>query len=144
MRYEVHIPGGVPYFSFVVDYDPYTEELDKTITVTEAMEWAQTVKEALGLTGESHLVDAAIVMGAAPAPPAQQRAPAPQYQPPQQQYDPQSQRPQGPFYCKQCHGPAVIRDTAKPHNNQWPADCQGTCRNPKNTKYALATWVDPD
>lgn len=143
MLYRVHIPGGVPYFSFVVEYDPYTEELDKTITVVEALEWAETVKKALGLTGDSALVDAAVMYGAKPLPPSVSNPPAPT-QP--QQRQPANTVSASGYWCDVCHGPASEPKMQAARGNRdgtksAPVDCLNGCENQNNPRFAKSTWV---
>jgi len=127
MRYEVHIPGGVPYFSFVVDYDPTEEVPDLGITVDTALEWAAEVKKKLGLTGESHMVDAAVTMGAKRVPQAR----PPQATPPQQDN----------YWCKNCNGPAVLGNPVKTKRGPArPIKCDNGCMD---GKWPLTVgWAD--
>jgi hypothetical protein len=65
MKYQVHITTPVQYFKFVVEYDPYTEEIDPVLTVNEAMAWAKANQDALGIE-ESHIAREAVAQGARP------------------------------------------------------------------------------
>lgn len=154
MKYEVHLPPGVPYLSFVVEYDPYTEEVDKVLTMAEALEWAQVVKNSLGIqdTG-SHMADAAQVMGAQVV--ARNSAPNPQVAAPQrntnvapraQAYQPQQNEEfvdhTQQWVCKQCGGPAdqQTRIVNTKFGQKYPVNCR-TCKNDRGYAFTTA-WAD--
>lgn len=132
MKYQVHITTPVQYFKFVVEYDPYTEEIDPVLTVNEAFAWAKANQDALGIE-ESHIAREAVAQGARP-------------------YTPQAPQQQEPAYvdhtlpvCPNNNSHQVKR-ADKPANTRrgpsFPIKCT-VCKDPNNAKWPLTVgWDD--
>src|SRR3989304_5299489 len=138
--YAHRVPWNLPYGYRGVQVSGTLSDEERVDIAFEAVAMETAYRQAYGLpaVGESHLVDEAMRQGAVPAQP--QRAPQ----------SPQQGSPvDGPLFCKQCSGPAAIRPGAKPMKSryapfqmQYPAECQGQCRNPKNPNFPLTTYID--
>lgn len=131
------IPWATPYAYTEIEYtdDPSEQAIDYTALMVDVASAEQAYIESFA-PQERGLVAEAQRQGATPAP----------------QYAPQQGSPvSGPLFCKQCSGPAAIRPGAKPmkskfapYQMQYPAECQGSCRNSKNPNFPLTTYVDAD
>lgn len=141
MKITHRIPWATPYAYTEIEYtdDPHEQAIDYTALMFDVASAEKAYIESFAPQDRS-LVAEAQRQGATPAPQA------PQYQPPQQ-----GSPVDGPLFCKQCSGPAAIRPGAKPMKSryapfqmQYPAECQGQCRNPKNPNFSLTTYVDAD
>lgn len=131
MEYEVHIPVDIPYFSFVVRYDPSLEQIDQTVTVIEALEWAEAYRTAVGSPP----------WGESTAQPTNQARPIqPPQQAPQQQFVDHTQQ----YSCSRCGGPAERSDRAVKtrYGMKYPVNCL-SCKNDKGYAFTTA-WQDAD